>query len=380
MATSTTEIIRNTNSGKLRNWPYASACIARFTLRDLLTSSVHVYVMVSSITWHLIFQPSRPFILNKYSAPAYIMMVMCIFTLFLLTAVFVDRMPGPKNPNKGKSSSQTAVEEYACTQSRLLNRIPCLEKLRLTNYDAAILACMMLNVALQGAIGCFETLGVAVAKAQYNLSMSDAGFVIGTCGSVGVVALLSMSYILRIASDVTIIAGGISTMGIGIFIFTYAGFHSEDVRSTVEYAVAIFFVYSTGFPVGHTAVVGLFSKCKSSCRLSIYLFNGLLVLIHFLPRSHYISLHKLCATLYLKIRSGRATTTGSTFGLVRICRIYNQGIVPHRIRIHRRLQWLWPSFSVTSGCTTSFTCTRLGVQKGIPCFLPVDSNLFGIRH
>lgn len=201
-----------------------------------------------------------PFILNQYTAPAYVMILVCILTVILIFTTFIDRMPGPNNPNKPKSKSQQEAEDYANTPSEFFNRIPFMARYGISTYEASIMACMTLNVGLQGVIGSFETLGVAVAKAEYGLSMSSAGFAIGTCGSLGVMALLSMRFLMQIASDVIVIFGGVSLMGVGIWMIMWSGFHIDEARPLFEYVTAMFLIYTTGFPVGHTALIGLFSK------------------------------------------------------------------------------------------------------------------------
>ena len=136
----------------------------------------------------------------------------------------------------------------------------------LTVYDCCILGCMLLNVSTKGTIASFETLGIAIAQAYFDLYASRAGAIVATCGTLGVGSLLGMGYLARRFSDVQLITGGMLIMSTGILSLTwiernyYEGVHNPSWR----YALAMFLIYAVGYPIGHTAVIGIFSKSKES--------------------------------------------------------------------------------------------------------------------
>lgn len=129
----------------------------------------------------------------------------------------------------------------------------------LTTYDACILGCMLLNVATKGSIGSFETVGVNYAETFFEIMPAAAGTYVGTCGTIGVITLLSMGAFSVHLTDVQLISGGMIVMVAGILSLAFVP-EDPDNNPNWRYVFAIFMVYSVGYPIGHTAVIGLFSK------------------------------------------------------------------------------------------------------------------------
>ena len=120
---------------------------------------------------------------------------------------------------------------------------------------------MLLNIATKGNIACFETLGVAIAQENFDMMASRAGIIIALCGVVGVINLLNMGVLEQRYTDVQIIIGGMITMIIGICFLCFIDNH-DDNNPTWIYVVAMMLLYGFGYPIGHTAVIGLFSKSE----------------------------------------------------------------------------------------------------------------------
>jgi ceroid-lipofuscinosis MFS transporter 7 len=58
------------------------------------------------------------------------------------------------------------------------------------------------------------------------------------------------------------ICGGMLIMSFGVLSL---GFLEQDmVNPSWKFCTAIFLIYAVGYPIGHTAVIGLFSKSKYS--------------------------------------------------------------------------------------------------------------------
>lgn len=189
-----------------------------------------------------------------YTAPAYFMAVITIFTLIMMNRHFPDkqRIETQKNA-KGKSIRRTTMEDHA-------NQKACSWLCPITIYDSCILGCMLMNISTKGTIASFETLGISFADSHFDLESSYAGAVVGTCGTCGVVALLSMGYLVTYFNDIQLISGGIMIMALGII--SLSQLEEGDDNPTWRYWISIFMVYSVGYPIGHTAVIGLFSKSK----------------------------------------------------------------------------------------------------------------------
>ena len=137
------------------------------------------------------------------------------------------------------------------------NQITCIN---LTVYDCCILGCMLLNIATKGSIATFETLGIAIAQEYFDMHSFRAGIIVACCGAGGVVALLNMDKLEQRFSDVHIIVGGMLIMIAGIASLTTI--ENKLNNPDWSYVLAMFLIYSIGYPIGHTAVIGLFSKSK----------------------------------------------------------------------------------------------------------------------
>jgi ceroid-lipofuscinosis MFS transporter 7 len=120
-----------------------------------------------------------------------------------------------------------------------------------------------LNVATKGSIATFETMGIAVAQTHFDMQSSRAGTIVASCGSVGVIALLFMSSLSARFTDVQLISGGMVIMGVGVA--TLVNIENHIHNPSWQFFGAIFLIYGIGYPIGHTAVIGLFSKSKFVC-------------------------------------------------------------------------------------------------------------------
>jgi ceroid-lipofuscinosis MFS transporter 7 len=121
---------------------------------------------------------------------------------------------------------------------------------------------MLLNVSTKGSIASFETLGITMAESHFDMTSARAGTIVACCGSVGVISLLSMGHLSQFVSDIQLIGGGMIVMATGIVSLT--ALDEEGGNKPWHFILAIFLIYSIGYPIGHTAVIGLFSKSKYS--------------------------------------------------------------------------------------------------------------------
>lgn len=166
-----------------------------------------------------------------------------------MTRFFQDRHRVAVQKPKKASKKRELIEEVA-NSSALWGL--------LTVYDACILGCMLLNIATKGSIASFETLGIAYAETHFDMLSQQAGSLVATCGTIGVFALLSMGKLSKIFSDIQLICGGMIIMALGIVSLT--GVTEGVENSSWRYFLAIFMIYAIGYPIGHTAVIGMFSK------------------------------------------------------------------------------------------------------------------------
>ena len=145
--------------------------------------------------------------------PAWFMTVLSSLTLILTRTVFADRKRAAKAPKKAVDL-ESGEADFA--DQLVLGS--------LTRFDVTILGCMLLNVATKGSIAVYETLAVNFSVSHFvSFDAEKAGFVVSTCGAMGVVALLCMGLLGRIWSDVQMITGGEGrrTQKIGVHLRLY---------------------------------------------------------------------------------------------------------------------------------------------------------------
>ena len=173
----------------------------------------------------------------------------------LIAIFFRDRTRLRNDSGKRKSKKQQSIDDFAMRTTSI----------GITVYDACILGCLLLNVSTKGSIASFETLGVAFAASHFGLESSVAGSIVGTCGTLGVVALLSMGRLAKIMTDIQMIIGGMIVMVISVASLLGLEEGGDDDNPngdnpTWRYWLAMILMYSIAYPIGHTAVIGLFSK------------------------------------------------------------------------------------------------------------------------
>jgi len=191
--------------------------------------------------------------LNKFTAPAYFMSIVVVSTLIVLCTFFRDRQRiNIKKDGQKKTARRAAMEDFATSKTRL----------GITVYDCCILGIMLLNVATKGCIGSFETLGIAIAKEHFDMLSSSAGLTVAICGVLGVICLLNMGRLEKRFTDIQIISGSMIIMAAGIA--SLNNISRDAYTPSWRYMLAMFMIYSIGYPIGHTAVIGLFSKSKST--------------------------------------------------------------------------------------------------------------------
>ena len=195
-------------------------------------------------------------VIDQYSVASYFMAALCGIALFLLLTMFQARYRTKPAPKAKKSQRRMEQDEVA-------NRVTWCN---LSVYNAALLGCMLLNVSTKGSIGSFETMGISFAESHFGLQPAVAGTIVAVNGMIGVCSLLSMGYLGMFLTDIQMILGGITVCAVGIV--SFSGLKSVEMgadNSIYHYIFGIFLIYGVGYPIGHTAVIGLFSKGEYRC-------------------------------------------------------------------------------------------------------------------
>lgn len=229
------------------------------------------------------------------------MSVIVMFTICMILTFFQgrQRITTVKENQKKKSAKRAMIDDVANSFPGWL--------FGLCVYDACILGCMLLNVSTKGSIASFETMGISFAESHFQMASSRAGTIVASSGLCGVFALLSMGHLTTWFTDVQLIYGGMGVMGLGII--SLAGFNETvedgmDMNNpTWRYITAIFLIYAIGYPIGHTAVIGLFSKIvgrrPQGALLGWFASAGSLSRIMFPILSGYIARYSEISTLFI---------------------------------------------------------------------------------
>ncbi|GAX17281.1 MFS transporter, ceroid-lipofuscinosis neuronal protein 7 [Fistulifera solaris] len=232
----------------------------RTTYMAWLTATQYAGFAVTPIAgafFNYLFRDATGF-LNMYTAPAFFMGSIVLATTLTIARFFEgnthSELVQPKDSIK-KSRRKQELERVAS------EIIPVIG---LSFYSCCVVGCMLLNTTTTGSIASFETLGIKIAESHFGMLSTRAGLFVGICGSIGVLSLLSIGYISRlISSDVHLIIGGVTVMAFSSAVFmTLEEGAGEYVGTnpTWKYCTSVFLMYAIGYPLGHTAVIGLFSK------------------------------------------------------------------------------------------------------------------------
>jgi len=189
--------------------------------------------------------------INEFTAPALFMSLFSLGTLFLIYNYFEDRPRSLKPPPKKKSGRQVAYDEVA-------NGTACFGIFNI--YNTCLYGCMVLNALTKGPMSCFETLGVEFAESRFGMERAEAGAIVATMGFIGACNLMAMGALSERFDDIQLTIAGIILFMTGILMNTFLDQDDIDNNPKWRYVVAMFFTYSIGYPICHTALIGLFSK------------------------------------------------------------------------------------------------------------------------
>ena len=198
------------------------------------------------------------FYLNEFAAPAYFMGILAVISIILLQTVFRNRNKQSKIPKDKVNEDHNERKDYG-----LLGKW--------SKVDFIITGGFLLNIATKGSIACFETLGVQFGISHFNFTSADAGFFFASCGAFGVIALLNFKRLTDYINDIDLIIGGIFVMIFSVALLShYALF--DDVQSIQiwRFYTSIITIYAIGYPIGHTAVIGMFSKMSTTGKMLGY--------------------------------------------------------------------------------------------------------------
>jgi MFS family permease len=135
------------------------------------------------------------------------------------------------------------------------------EKVTAKQVRLCLFIMIVLNLTTKGTIAVYETLGVHMALEDYEMTVQSIGAIISLSGLIGFVQLLLFKpFWTKFFNDFALMLGGIAVMIIAQLLLLCYTKESHMWR----FMVTIVLMYAVGYPIGHTAVLGAFSKIKKS--------------------------------------------------------------------------------------------------------------------
>lgn len=186
--------------------------------------------------------------INEFTTPAMFMALMSCITMYFLYFHFCDDV----------STTSKTVRAGMITSELGKSNTMCCGQMSL--YTGSIVACMILNAFTKGPMSCFETLGIEFAESRFSLDRAEAGSIVATMGLIGAVILILMRVSFNKYQDAEVVFGGICVFVLGVSINFTLDKNNSEMNSTWLYAISMFMTYSVGYPICHTALVGMFSK------------------------------------------------------------------------------------------------------------------------
>ena len=222
-----------------------------------------------------------------FALPAYFVVLMVIFCLISLQFKFQDSLTNPTIPvpatlevsddsiynilqpfqDQSLASSELHPSQVPVTLDHSVNEFNHNSNTNQGgNVMTIIFSVLLLNVTMKGSIAVYETLGAQIAIEDYGMSVTNLGVMISVSGAIGFVQLLLFkSFWVKYFTDIQLVLGGIGIMILAQFvIISYSQPASID-----QYVSSTVLVYAIGYPIGHTALLGLFSKIQKSGKQSI---------------------------------------------------------------------------------------------------------------
>jgi MFS transporter, ceroid-lipofuscinosis neuronal protein 7 len=92
---------------------------------------------------------------------------------------------------------------------------------------------------------------------HFQWDLIRLGIAITVCGLIGVLFLLCFPLLLRFVKDTDLIIGGIGLMFLSCLLLV-DGLFSNITEQRVY--LALILMFAVGYPIGHTALIGVFSK------------------------------------------------------------------------------------------------------------------------
>jgi ceroid-lipofuscinosis MFS transporter 7 len=187
----------------------------------------------------------------EYSLPAYFIALLCLCCCIALFVTFKDIPQAEvvaKKPERKVSKATTPVTAAESDEKRGILQL--------------IVIFIFLNITTKGSIAVYETLASQIAYSDYKISSLLLGLTISLSGAFGTLILLNFQVVTSyLGDDYIVMLLGVALMILAQFIIcSYGG----RIPTVEQYYCAVILMYAVAYPVGHTAILGAFSKIQKT--------------------------------------------------------------------------------------------------------------------
>ena len=188
--------------------------------------------------------------INEYSMPAIFMGCLAACNAAMLHGLFEDRPSTPPDPTSDRDSDagtggrasdavgmdpETATERQETETSASSSWLSL--ALNMTVATKVAIGGCVLNMAMKGTIGVFETLGSEFVTKRFHWDSLRTGYTFATFGALGVLCLLSFGMLQRLGiSDISLIIFGSISMTCSCLLLSVDAQRSAPVLCLMSHA------------------------------------------------------------------------------------------------------------------------------------------------
>mmetsp|Transcript_14258 Transcript_14258/g.21219 ORF Transcript_14258/g.21219 Transcript_14258/m.21219 type:complete len:206 (+) Transcript_14258:522-1139(+) len=164
----------------------------------------------------------------------------------------------PSGSFSGSPHSATPHSPAAPTTGSTMVAVPALSAAMVQEQRQVFLLMMLLNFTTRGAIAVYETQGSQILLDDYGLSQLQLGAIVSSAGVLGTIQLAFFKqFWTKNFSDINLMMGGLVLLSLSQFLVINVG--PDGAIPLWSYLVALYSMYSFGYPIANSAVLGSFS-------------------------------------------------------------------------------------------------------------------------
>ncbi|KAA8495833.1 Major facilitator superfamily domain-containing protein 8 [Porphyridium purpureum] len=196
------------------------------------------------------------FVFNAFTYPGHLLILSNIIGIALLHWVYIDA------PEQCNLAERIVIEVKDDTNGKDKSQKPprpASPEVEASDEQPdwlALVACLLINICFRGVVAELETLASPLLMERYGTTVETTSYIIGGLGFLGLGVYFSFKPITRTFSDRQLVTIGEILIALGSII-AWQRFVPVPLWL---FTLAIGLVWSLAYPLGQTAVLGLFSK------------------------------------------------------------------------------------------------------------------------